>query len=205
MNSIYSSQCTNTIGCKYHRKWDRGFVRTFGHSIPGFTEIDSKNSDTLYGSDNDMNTRAKQYLCFIANHEILNRIMKRKSYIVKKLEELNENEIKTSIFTKCYGLNVGMGTEKIGIRLRNNGKFVSYNTIIDTMIHELAHMDEPNHGDNFYKKQKELRDIYDTFEKINWSHNYFGFNFGNDILYCIIFVIILLVLYLLRLNKFLYL
>lgn len=164
---IFSNNCTQTIGCRIHRKWDIGFVRRIGYQPTGFSDINTKNSNK---SNTNMDTKAKQYLCFIANHEILNHIMKKKSYSVKKLEEFNENEYKTDYFTKCYGLNSGMGTDKIAIRLRYNNAFISYDTIIDTMIHELTHMDVTDHNQLFYKKQDELRKIYNSFEKINW-HN----------------------------------
>lgn len=41
---------------------------------------------------------------------------------------------------------------------------------MNTMVHELTHMDIPNHGSEFYEKQNELRKMYESFEKINWDN-----------------------------------
>ena len=168
--NIYSDKCTCTIGCRFHRNWDKNFVRNINYQPNSFSNIDTTNSDKLYGSDKYINSRAKQYLCFIANHEIINYIMKQKAFSVNKIEELNEQEYRVD-GKYCYGLNLGMGSKKIAVRLRNNNNiFLSYNIIIDTIIHELTHMDIPDHGEEFYKRQNELRNIYNSFEKISWMN-----------------------------------
>lgn len=165
---IFSDNCSVTIGCIVHRNWDNKANQTIQ---TGFASINEWNSDNLYGSNTENNKKAKQYLCFLANHQIINYLMEQQKYYVHCLEELNEKDFKTDDGIICYGLNKGIRTKKIAIRLRNNNIFLPYDTIIDTMIHELVHMDEWGHGKNFMERQNRYRSIYDSFEKISWENS----------------------------------
>src|SRR5436309_1013474 len=90
--NIYSKECTKTVGCKFHRKWDRFFVRSPHHQLTGFTSIDTNNTYKHSSHDKDQNEQVAQLLCFFANHCTINTIMKIKCYPAKILEELDEKD-----------------------------------------------------------------------------------------------------------------
>lgn len=184
-HKIYSKSCTGTIGCRFHRAWDKNFIRTVNYQSIGFTNINTNNSLKLFGSNKDHNQKAIQYLCFLANHKTINYIMGQKYYPADVLEELDEKDVIVSSGSICYGVNVGMGTKKIGIRLRLDGMFLSYDTIMTTMIHELTHMDVSNHGKNFIMLEDELRSIFEKFETIKWDDKDYSSNIFENFYTCI--------------------
>lgn len=126
----------------------------------------SKLGQDICTFDNCTDRSAREYLCYLVNHPTINEIMKRKKYPAKKLEEFNPNDYKVAFGETCYGLNVGMGTEKICIRLRLDGQFLPHDTIMTTMIHELTHMDVSDHGPRFIAKQEELRTMYNQLNPL---------------------------------------
>src|SRR5690242_18181084 len=115
-----SPKCSQSIGCKIHRAWETSFIRTVNHQSTGFTDLSLQTSNK--GHLPMQNKIAKQILCHLANDETLNKVMKLKAFPPKILEELDEAECKVdkSKDSICYGMNYGMGTRKICVRLRLN-------------------------------------------------------------------------------------
>lgn len=74
-----------------------------------------------------------------------------------------------SIFENCsptnprlLGVNVNKGVQ-VKLRLRrvnNDGDFLSYHEILDTMLHELCHNAHGPHNASFYKLWDELRKVF---------------------------------------------
>ncbi len=162
MDFTTSPNCSRSVGCKFHRSWDSTFVRNTFYQGTGFTTVDisccNKMSKSLISNKN-----AEQRLCYLANHKAINHVMKTKKYPAKKLIELTpEHEQDTKEKSACLGLNYNMGTDKIAIRLRQNDgiSFLPHSTVVETMIHELTHMDVSDHGPDFVAKEKELTKIY---------------------------------------------
>lgn len=52
------------------------------------------------------------------------------------------------------------------IRLRlthpNTGKLISINSLVDTIIHELVHLEYPTHNKNFWKRHREIKSWFLT-------------------------------------------
>ncbi len=95
-----------------------------------------------------------QCLCYLANHRVLNKIMKKYKWNVEVLKELepeynlknNFRENNYNLISKiCYGVNINHGTDSIQILLRklSNNEFLLYDEIMSTMIHELTHNNIP--------------------------------------------------------------
>lgn len=172
---IFSNKCTKSIGCKYHNN-NKKLVRNIFYQPNGFTSINFKNSNknkhTMLNSEKEIDNKASQCLCFLANHEIIKKIMENNSWNVNCIQELDDNEYveKNKI---CYGLNKNKGTKSIDIRLRSlDGKqMLSYDEIMTTMIHELVHNDISDHNFDFKQKQTNLREFYNssTMWKVNWT------------------------------------
>jgi hypothetical protein len=62
---------------------------------------------------------------------------------------------------RLLGLNVNRGVE-VKLRLRPNGRdhdFIPYERVLDTMLHELAHIARGPHDAQFYKLWDELRKV----------------------------------------------
>lgn len=60
------------------------------------------------------------------------------------------------------GLNVGGGVQ-IKLRLRRpnqDGDFIPYQQVLDTMLHELSHNEHGPHNASFYKLWDELRKVF---------------------------------------------
>lgn len=154
-SQIFSSLCTKSIGCKYHRKWET--YRNYSN-FNGFSNIELSN-----GSQNN---QVNQVLCYLANNENIIKLMNKKCYNVKTIKELNDAK-----YFECAGINKNMGTKYIGIKIRDIcGNLVCYNLIMTALIHELTHNDVSNHDYKFYDRQNELRKIYNdsTVNKIKW-------------------------------------
>ena len=171
-SEIFNDKCTNSIGCRAHRKWDKTFVRKFAQPI-GFSNLDFSYTNKKYQYAEAK--KVKQYLCYLANHEYLTKTMENFSYSCKCLKELSESDVgKLDVKQRtgyCLGLNSGMGTDFISVRLKSMGKFLPYNTIISTLIHELTHFDVSNHGSEFIERQEEIRQKYNNYEIIDWTDN----------------------------------
>lgn len=169
--------CSCSVGCRVHSKWNDSYkMSAFYHERPGFRDISYINTYTYYGNDQKANQQAKEILCMLANHEILNKVMKAKRYPPKMLEELNPNDYTQGGY--CLGLNFDKGTNKISIRLRTSQNvFFTHDELISTMLHELTHMDESGHGPGFIKKQDELRALYNSctrYNKIDFNRTDWG-------------------------------
>eukprot|EP00927_Polykrikos_kofoidii_P081907 TRINITY_DN7989_c3_g1_i1.p1 TRINITY_DN7989_c3_g1~~TRINITY_DN7989_c3_g1_i1.p1 ORF type:complete len:646 (+),score=66.19 TRINITY_DN7989_c3_g1_i1:52-1989(+) len=103
-------------------------------------------------------------------------IMKDRKFMIRKLEEMNPQEIEHGVRTKepgshdplehtqCLGYNQGSG-EKIVIRLRseNLNGFRTYEGLISVLLHELTHMVWGRHDDNFWALDRELNSQYREF------------------------------------------
>lgn len=168
---IFSNKCTKSIGCKYHSD-NRKIIRNTCYQPNGFTSINLNN--TFKNINIQLDNKAAQCLCFLANHDILHKIMKKNSWNVNKLQELYEKDYINEKNKTCYGLNSNQGSESISIRLRsleNNNDLLSYDEIMTTIIHELVHNDINNHGEIFKFKQEELRNMFNstTMWKVNWT------------------------------------
>ncbi|RIA88427.1 WLM domain-containing protein [Glomus cerebriforme] len=84
-------------------------------------------------------------------------IMKKRNWRVNTLEEFFPAQ------DNLLGINVNHG-EKICIRLRphyDKGRFLDFNDLIGTMLHELTHIEISPHDATFYKLLDELNDEYD--------------------------------------------
>uniref|UniRef100_A0ACD5Y1F3 Uncharacterized protein n=1 Tax=Avena sativa TaxID=4498 RepID=A0ACD5Y1F3_AVESA len=80
-------------------------------------------------------------------------IMRRRKWRVKVLSEFSPKN------PRLLGLNVNRGVE-VKLRLRPAGRdhdFVPYEQVLDTMLHELAHIARGPHDAQFYKLWDELR------------------------------------------------
>ncbi|GBG33369.1 cAMP-dependent protein kinase regulatory subunit [Hondaea fermentalgiana] len=77
-------------------------------------------------------------------------LMKRHSWFVEKLQEMMPRK------EGLLGMNVNRGA-KILLKLRQGGGFMPFEQILDTMLHELVHMEIGPHNASFYKMWDELR------------------------------------------------
>ncbi|KQK19194.1 DNA-dependent metalloprotease WSS1 [Brachypodium distachyon] len=80
-------------------------------------------------------------------------IMRRRKWRVKVLSEFSPKN------PRLLGLNVNGGVE-VKLRLRRAGRdydFIPYEEVLDTMLHELAHIARGPHDAQFYKLWDELR------------------------------------------------
>lgn len=80
-------------------------------------------------------------------------IMRRRKWRVKVLSEFSPKN------PRLLGLNVNRGVE-VKLRLRRDGRdldFIPYEEVLDTMLHELAHIARGPHDAQFYKLWDELR------------------------------------------------
>lgn len=106
------------------------------------------------GQNND--SEAKSILQRAADQ--VKPIMARRKWAVALLTEFYPP------MTNLLGMNHNHG-EKIEIRLRspsNRDKFLSYESILGTLLHELAHIEVGPHNAQFYKLLDELQDECDT-------------------------------------------
>ena len=103
-------KCSCSIGCRLHSKWRSSNTKlsSIYHERTGFRDINLINTYSCYGNDKKANENAKQLLCMLANHEILNKIMKSKKYSPYTLDELNPKDHNGKGY--CLGLNFGKGT-----------------------------------------------------------------------------------------------
>lgn len=164
-DTIFNNGCTETIGCRYHRAWDKNFVRYIGYDYAGIEEINFNNSHD--------DRQKHQYLCYLANHRVINRILIENKLMLKRIEELNEKDYTDNFKDTsklCFGLNFGMGSKKICIRLKYNNIFLTHDAMMTILIHELTHMTATEHDDYFNSVQNQLRTQYNsyTMDKIAW-------------------------------------
>ena len=99
--------------------------------------------------------KARELLHIIANN--VECILKKHNWIVENFCEFCPKD------KKLLGLNIDRG-ETIRIRLRqcdNEHEFIPVDQLIDTMLHELAHIQEANHSKKFYKLWDELREEWE--------------------------------------------
>jgi DNA-dependent metalloprotease WSS1 len=102
------------------------------------------------------NYAAKNLLQQISKHVI--PIMKKRMWVVHNFCEFCPKD------KHLLGLNVDRG-ETIRIRLRqhdNADEFIPLPELLDTMLHELAHIQEANHSRRFYALWDDLRDEWET-------------------------------------------
>ncbi|RID49235.1 hypothetical protein BRARA_H00048 [Brassica rapa] len=96
---------------------------------------------------------ARKILEKVANQ--VQPIMTRRKWRVKLLSEFCPTN------PRLLGVNVNRGVQ-VKLRLRrvnNDGDFLSYHEILDTMLHELCHNAHGPHNASFYKLWDELRKV----------------------------------------------
>lgn len=110
-------------------------------------------------------------------HELLQDLSKSVSYLMRKFK------LKVKTLAEFYpkdknllGLNVNHGL-KIMVRLRspyNDYEFLSWDSIVETMIHELTHNKFGPHDDKFYKQMEEFRLEHWISERQGLHDNFLG-------------------------------
>lgn len=110
-------------------------------------------------------------------HELLQDLSKSVSYLMRKFK------LKVKTLAEFYpkdknllGLNVNHGL-KIMVRLRspyNDHEFLSWESIVETMIHELTHNKFGPHDDKFYKQMEEFRLEHWISERQGLHDNFLG-------------------------------
>jgi len=106
---------------------------------------------------------ARNLLHQIAKH--VECIMKKRMWVVHNLCEFCPKD------KHLLGLNVDRG-DTIRIRLRkhqNTNEFIPLPELLDTMLHELAHIQVANHSRKFYALWDELRDEWEQNALINFT------------------------------------
>ena len=115
--------------------------------------------------------KARELLHTIARQ--VNFILNKRHWVVHNFCEFCPKD------KKLLGLNIDRG-ETIRIRLRqcnNEHEFIPLEELIDTMLHEIAHIEEANHSKKFYKLWDDLRD---EWEQNAIKNNNDGNNVGNE-------------------------
>lgn len=85
-------------------------------------------------------------------------IMRARGWTVRLLAEFYPME------QNLLGLNVGQG-QKICLRLRYSGdsnQFLPFENVVDTMLHELAHIEQGPHDEKFHALWDQLRDEHES-------------------------------------------
>lgn len=78
-------------------------------------------------------------------------LMRRRGWSVQRLEEMVPRQ------QGLLGMNVNRGA-KILLKLRDAGAFLPFEQTLDTMLHELVHMEIGPHNASFYQMWDQLRD-----------------------------------------------
>ncbi|AYV75814.1 MAG: hypothetical protein Terrestrivirus3_83 [Terrestrivirus sp.] len=164
---ILSDKCVCSVGCDVHAPFTTKFLR-YLFPYTGFKKIILDNVKTDF--------KNKQYLCSIANHPAINFVMFKENLSVDSLQELSKKSIdlckqdhtktKTKVNYILFGLcNVTKKNKVISVRICfDDGRYCKYSGIINTIIHEITHINVKNHGDAFNKRQLELTNIYNNYK-----------------------------------------
>ncbi|OJD32909.1 zinc metallopeptidase [Diplodia corticola] len=96
---------------------------------------------------------------------VVTPIMRKRDWKVGELAEFLPPQL------NLLGLNVNCG-QKIFIRLRyghDPKQFIAYDTVVDTLLHELAHISCGPHDARFYKLWDELREEYYALKRQGYT------------------------------------
>jgi len=124
----------------------------------GFAIVDAQSCDTAWPkAPAAQNEEAKVLLKALAADVHLGQILHKRKWRVEVLRELTSSESKTH----C-GHNAGKGALEIAIQLRNSKGMWSLEACMQTMMHELSHMEHSNHGPKFKALEAELWQEYEV-------------------------------------------
>ncbi|OMP87384.1 DNA damage response protein WSS1 [Diplodia seriata] len=126
-------------------------------------EIDPQFGSYVHIRDLPRQNEALLFLKKLAS--VVKPIMRKRGWKVGELAEFLPPEL------NLLGLNVNQG-QKIFLRLRyghDPKQFLAYDTVVDTLLHELAHVRCGPHDARFYKLWDELREEYYALKRQGYT------------------------------------